>query len=60
VKNEIQNDVKDLLEPMLSTGLSSSLTVALRELASNIPALKKDISEGKSGKSGKRFKSRVS
>ncbi|XP_065216693.1 serine/threonine-protein kinase mTOR isoform X2 [Planococcus citri] len=46
VKNEIKNDVKELLELMLSTGLSSSLTIALRELATNIPALKKDISEG--------------
>lgn len=46
MKNEIQADVKELLEQMLSTGLSSSLTIALRELASNIPSLKKDISEG--------------
>ncbi len=46
VKNEIEGDVKELLEPMLSTGLSSSLTIALRELAKNIPSLKKDISEG--------------
>lgn len=47
MENDIQSDVKDLLELMLSTGLSSSLTVALRELATNIPDLKKDISEGK-------------
>lgn len=31
---------------MLSTGLSSSLTIALRELAASIPSLRKDISEG--------------
>lgn len=46
VKSEIQADVKELLELMLSTGLSSSLTIALRELATSIPSLRKDISEG--------------
>ncbi|XP_046989267.1 serine/threonine-protein kinase mTOR isoform X1 [Schistocerca americana] len=42
----IRQDVKDLLEPMLATGLSPALTMALRELAANIPQLKRDISEG--------------
>jgi FKBP12-rapamycin complex-associated protein len=35
-----------LLEPMLATGLSSTLTTALRELAASIPTLKKEISDG--------------
>lgn len=46
VKFTITSDVKDLLEPMLATGLSPALTTALRELATSIPHLKRDISEG--------------
>nr|WBK62802.1 target of rapamycin [Sogatella furcifera] len=46
VKALIKNDVQQLLEPMLATGLSPALTTALRELAANIPQLKRDISEG--------------
>ncbi|XP_075220340.1 serine/threonine-protein kinase Tor [Lycorma delicatula] len=46
VKLTIKSDVKDLLEPMLATGLSPALTTALRELATSIPQLKRDISEG--------------
>uniref|UniRef100_A0A1B6E046 Serine/threonine-protein kinase TOR n=1 Tax=Clastoptera arizonana TaxID=38151 RepID=A0A1B6E046_9HEMI len=46
VKTLIKTDVKELLEPMLATGLSSALTIALRELAMSIPQLKPDISEG--------------
>ncbi|RZF43401.1 hypothetical protein LSTR_LSTR001662 [Laodelphax striatellus] len=46
VKLLIKNDVQQLLEPMLATGLSPALTTALRELAANIPQLKRDISEG--------------
>lgn len=32
---------------MLATGLSSTLTIALKELAVAVPSLRKDISEGK-------------
>ncbi|KAG8279049.1 hypothetical protein J6590_008067 [Homalodisca vitripennis] len=46
VKTLIKSDVKDLLEPMLATGLSPALTTSLRELATSIPQLKPDISEG--------------
>ncbi|XP_066992513.2 serine/threonine-protein kinase mTOR isoform X2 [Anabrus simplex] len=46
VKQIIQSDVKELLEPMLATGLSPALTTSLRELATSIPQLKKEISEG--------------
>jgi hypothetical protein len=42
----IRSDVRDLLEPMLATGLSPALTTALRELAFSVPQLKKEISEG--------------
>lgn len=31
---------------MLAMGLSATLTIALKELAIAVPALKKDISEG--------------
>lgn len=47
VKTLIKQDVKDLLEPMLATGLSPALTTSLRELATSIPQLKPDISEGR-------------
>jgi FKBP12-rapamycin complex-associated protein len=47
VKLMIRSDVRDLLEPMLATGLSPALTTALRELAFSVPQLKKEISEGK-------------
>jgi hypothetical protein len=46
VKLMIRSDVRDLLEPMLATGLSPALTTALRELAFSVPQLKKEISEG--------------
>lgn len=46
VKECIAKDVRDILEAMLSTGLTPSLTVCLRELAGNVPELKRDISEG--------------
>ena len=39
-------DVHELLESMLSAGLSPALTAALRELAAMIPQLKKEIQEG--------------
>lgn len=47
VTARIKNEVKDLLEPMLATGLSAALTITLRELASSVPQLKRHISEGK-------------
>lgn len=42
----VKDDVKELLDAMLATGLSPSLTTALQELATSIPQLKRDISEG--------------
>lgn len=46
VKAGINNDVRDILEQMFSTGLSPSLTVCLRELAENVPFLKSAIADG--------------
>lgn len=45
-QHSIKTDLKELLEPMLAMGLSATLTIALKELAIAVPALKKDISEG--------------
>lgn len=39
-------DVRDLLDSMFATGLSPALTAALRDLAIQIPQLKKEIQEG--------------
>ncbi|XP_064459506.1 serine/threonine-protein kinase mTOR-like [Ornithodoros turicata] len=45
-KRLIVAEVKDLLEPMLNTGLSPALTAALHEISMHIPLLKKDIQDG--------------
>lgn len=45
-RTHLASEFKDLLEPMLSVGLSPALTTCLRELALRIPLLKKDIAEG--------------
>lgn len=45
VKNGISKDVKDILEPMFSTGLTPGLTICLRELAENIPNIKREVSD---------------
>lgn len=46
VPNLVKDDVRNLLEAMLATGLSPGLTTTLRELATSVPELKRDISEG--------------
>ncbi|XP_025831250.1 serine/threonine-protein kinase Tor [Agrilus planipennis] len=46
VKNHIHADIQNVLDQMLSTGLTPALTICLRELAKNIPALKQPISKG--------------
>ncbi|KAK7494179.1 hypothetical protein BaRGS_00014652, partial [Batillaria attramentaria] len=43
---EMTHDVKELLDCMFATGLSPALTAALRELATHIPQLKKDVQDG--------------
>lgn len=46
VKSNIMPEIQDILEAMFATGLTRSLTICLRELASNIPELKQNISRG--------------
>lgn len=48
VKNEnlIIDYIKDLLEPMRSTGVSPALTICFRELAEQVPRLRNIISDG--------------
>ncbi|XP_032242839.2 serine/threonine-protein kinase mTOR [Nematostella vectensis] len=43
---KISKDVKELLEPMLSVGLSPALTACLHDLAHQVPQLKKSIQDG--------------
>ncbi|PVD35573.1 hypothetical protein C0Q70_02536 [Pomacea canaliculata] len=43
---EMTHDVRELLDSMFATGLSPALTAALRELATQIPQLKRDIQDG--------------
>ena len=40
VEGALRADVKELLDPMMASGLSPPLTVALQELATEIPQLK--------------------
>ena len=46
VKSGISQDIYEILDSMLSTGLSPALTVCFRELAENVPFVKKQISDG--------------
>ncbi|KXJ19820.1 Serine/threonine-protein kinase mTOR [Exaiptasia diaphana] len=43
---KISKDIKDLLEPMLSVGLSPALTACLHDLAHQVPQLKRSIQDG--------------
>ncbi|XP_041377661.1 serine/threonine-protein kinase mTOR-like isoform X2 [Gigantopelta aegis] len=43
---EMTHDIRELLDSMLATGLSPALTAALKDLATQIPLLKKDIQDG--------------
>ncbi|XP_048250308.1 serine/threonine-protein kinase mTOR-like isoform X1 [Haliotis rufescens] len=43
---QMTRDIRELLDSMLATGLSPALTAALRDLATQIPQLKKDIQDG--------------
>lgn len=45
-RSHLKHELKDLLESILAVGLSPALTTCLRELATRIPSLKKDIAEG--------------
>lgn len=41
-----KKDMRDLLEPMISSGLSPALVNALHDLSNEMPELKKDIQDG--------------
>lgn len=43
---DLHNEIRDLLEPLWSTGLSATLDTCLRTLAVSVPQLKREISEG--------------
>lgn len=45
MKSGISSDIKEILESMFSTGLTPALTICLRELADNIPHIKREISD---------------
>lgn len=46
VKDLVVNDIKELLDPMFSTGLSPSLTICLKELSLNVTVLRGEICDG--------------
>ena len=46
VKHHIRTEISQMLDSMLSVGLSPALTTALYELAQNIPAFKNEIADG--------------
>ena len=46
VKSFIKVEVREMLDPMLTAGLSLALTSSLRELAHHLPSLKREIADG--------------
>ncbi|KAK3923760.1 Serine/threonine-protein kinase mTOR [Frankliniella fusca] len=46
VGSDLHKDIRDILEPLWSTGLSAALDTCLRNLAVSVPQLKREISEG--------------
>ncbi|XP_059477089.1 serine/threonine-protein kinase mTOR [Neocloeon triangulifer] len=46
LRTGLEAEIRDILEQILATGLSSALTTALQELATAIPSLRRDISDG--------------
>ena len=45
MKEDVANEVKELLDPMCATGLSPQLTTCFKELSQNLPSLKKEITD---------------
>lgn len=43
MKENVANEIKELLDPMSAVGLSPRLTTCFKELSHNVPSLKKDI-----------------
>jgi len=46
VPSLVEEDIRQLLDAILATGLSPNLTTALRELATSIPDLRREVSQG--------------
>eukprot|EP00092_Neocalanus_flemingeri_P019853 GFUD01021504.1.p1 GENE.GFUD01021504.1~~GFUD01021504.1.p1 ORF type:complete len:2235 (+),score=707.01 GFUD01021504.1:192-6707(+) len=46
VKGHIKTEVREMLDPMMAVGLSPALTSSLRELATYLPSLKREIADG--------------
>lgn len=45
MKEDVSNEVRELLDPMCATGLSPQLNTCLKELSQNLPSLRKDITD---------------
>lgn len=45
MKENVADEVKELLDPMCATGLSPQLTTCFKELSHNVPSLKKEITD---------------
>ncbi|XP_013148241.1 PREDICTED: serine/threonine-protein kinase mTOR-like [Papilio polytes] len=45
MKEDVANEVKELLDPMCATGLSPQLTTCFKELSQNLPSLKLEITD---------------
>lgn len=46
LKQSATSDIRELIEPMIQSGISPALTNSLFEISSNIPELKKEIQDG--------------
>lgn len=46
MKQSAAADIRELIEPMIASGISPALTNSLFEISSNIPELKKEIQDG--------------
>ncbi|XP_045451535.1 serine/threonine-protein kinase Tor-like [Melitaea cinxia] len=45
MKENVANEIKELLDPICGTGLSPQLTTCFKELSQNLPSLKKEITD---------------
>ena len=46
LKQTALNEIRELIEPMIQSGISPALTNSLFEISNNVPELKKEIQEG--------------
>ncbi|XP_046969780.1 serine/threonine-protein kinase Tor-like [Vanessa cardui] len=45
MKENVSNEIRELLDPICATGLSPQLTTCLKELSQSLPSLKKEITD---------------